>query len=117
VVKNHQSGVLQKKESKGKKDFVNGKRRAIRTSIVVTKEKQKGSYVKIFPHNFFFILLNTTNLFSNYLLMFSLSSIVRVQKLLIYNITILWGTFEPIDFSFGFFKIFFNVNHMSMWKL
>jgi len=59
-----------------------------------------------FPSQFFFILLNTTNLFSNYLLMLSLSPIVRVQKLLIYNITILWGTFQLIDFSFGFFKIF-----------
>jgi hypothetical protein len=42
MVKNHQSGVLSK-ESKGKKDFVNGKRRAIRTFIVITKEKLRGA--------------------------------------------------------------------------
>lgn len=53
VVKNHQNGVLQKKKVQRQKDFVNGKRRAIRTSIVITKDKQEGPYVEIFPHKFF----------------------------------------------------------------
>jgi hypothetical protein len=43
------------------------KKRVIRTFIVVTKEKQEGSYVEIFPHNFFFILLSISNLFSKLL--------------------------------------------------
>lgn len=42
-----------KKGVKRQKDFVNGKRRVIRTFIVVTKEKQEGTYVEIFLHNFF----------------------------------------------------------------
>jgi hypothetical protein len=63
--KEPQKWSVAEKGVKRQKDFVNGKRRFIRTFIVVTKEKQGGSYVEIFPHNFLFILLSISNLFSN----------------------------------------------------